>query len=227
MLPAQRNFIDAMAKLYKEGNYTDAVLVCQGTRKHVHTAVLVARSPFFEAIVKRWGLGGEKGGEIVVEECDREVLDKVVDYMYGINIPDLNKFINVLEISERFLMADLKAEIENLAIRAINRSNIKEMCDIGDQFRCCNLLKACASFMVKESIILDEEEVKKMPAATAALLQASKDARKNLEEKLEKQEKEMVELNRKVKRLQRCERVSQSLNFSLFGGSQSEENWSN
>jgi len=213
MLPAQRNFIDAMAKLYKEGNYTDAVLVCQGTRKHVHTAVLVARSPFFEAIVKRWGLGGEKLGEIVVEEYDREVLDKVVDYMYGINIPDLNKFINVLEISERFLMADLKAEIENLAIRAMNR--------------CCNLLKACASFMVKESITLDEEEVKKMPAASAALLQASKDARKNLEEKLEKQEKEMVELKKKVKTLHHCERVSQSLNFSLFGGSQSEENWSN
>ena len=59
---------------------------------------------------------------------------------------------------------------------------------------------------------MDEEEVRKMPAATAALLQASKDARKNLEEKLEKQEKEMVELKKKVKTLQPCERVS----FSLF-----------
>jgi len=150
----------------------------------------------------------------VVEECDPEVLDKVVDYMYGINIPDLDKFINVLEISERFMMADLKAEIENLAMKAIAGSNIKEMCDVADTFSCRNLLEACAVFMVKEGISLDEEEVKKMPAATAALLEASKDAREKLEEKLEDQEKELVELKKKVKTLEYCKAASHS--FNLF-----------
>ena len=41
--PAQQNFLDAMAKLYKEGESTDAYLVCQDTRKPVHTVILVAR----------------------------------------------------------------------------------------------------------------------------------------------------------------------------------------
>ena len=36
--------------------------------------------------LKRWS--GEKK-EIVIEDCDPEVLDIVVDYMYGIKIPDL------------------------------------------------------------------------------------------------------------------------------------------
>ena len=41
--PAQQNFLDAMAKVYKEGESTDAYLVCQNTRKPVHTVILVAR----------------------------------------------------------------------------------------------------------------------------------------------------------------------------------------
>ena len=55
-------------------------------RELANTALLIAGSPFFEARVKRRGRGGERGGKIVVEECDAEVLEKVVDYMYGINI---------------------------------------------------------------------------------------------------------------------------------------------
>lgn len=47
------------------------------------------RSSFFEAKVKSWN-GKER--EIVLEkECDPEVLDIAVDYMYGIDIPDLVK----------------------------------------------------------------------------------------------------------------------------------------
>ena len=45
------------------------------------------RSPSFLGIkLKRWS--GEKK-EIVIEDCDPQVLDIVVNYMYGIKIPDL------------------------------------------------------------------------------------------------------------------------------------------
>ena len=43
MKPEEQNFLDAMVKLYKDEESTDAYLVCQGTRKPVHKAVLVAR----------------------------------------------------------------------------------------------------------------------------------------------------------------------------------------
>ena len=41
--PEERSFLDAMVKLYKDEESTDAYLVCQGIRKPVHIAVLVAR----------------------------------------------------------------------------------------------------------------------------------------------------------------------------------------
>ena len=40
---AQKDFLAAMLKLYKEGEAIDANIVCQGIEKPVHSAVLVAR----------------------------------------------------------------------------------------------------------------------------------------------------------------------------------------
>ena len=40
---AQSDFLAAMLKLYKEGEAIDANVVCQGIKKPVHSAVLVAR----------------------------------------------------------------------------------------------------------------------------------------------------------------------------------------
>ena len=40
---AQSDFLAAMLKLYKEGEAIDANIVCQGIKKPVHSAVLVAR----------------------------------------------------------------------------------------------------------------------------------------------------------------------------------------
>ena len=44
----------------------------------------------------------------------------------------------VLDISEMFLMADLKAEVENLAMKMLNRANVKELCGNADKFSCPN-----------------------------------------------------------------------------------------
>ena len=78
----------------------------------------------------------------------------------------------ILEISEIFLMADLKAQVENLAIKMINKANVKELCEKAEKFGCTNLLEACVQLMVKERVSLDKEETANMPDATAACLEA-------------------------------------------------------
>ena len=52
------------------------------------------RSSFLGAKLERWS--GEKK-EIVIEDCEPEVLDIVVNYMYGIEIP--NQVLTVIEVS--------------------------------------------------------------------------------------------------------------------------------
>ena len=145
---------------------------------------------FFGAKLKRWS---DEKREVVLDECDLEVLDIVVDYMYGMDIPKLVCNINepfiaavsslsqdclklgkVLDICEMFLMADLKAEVEKLAMKMLNRANVKELCGKADKFDCPNLLHACVQLMVKDGISLNNEEARKMPDAAAACMEAFK-----------------------------------------------------
>jgi len=195
--PVQENFLAAMAMLYRNKEGTDAVLLCQDVHWEVHAAVLLARSPLFmEVKLKRWS-GASK--DIVIEDCKPEVLDIAVNYMYGVEIPDLDcpLLCQVLDIAERFLMPDLKAHVENLALKILNKSNVKELCAKADMYSCNQLLEACVQLMVKEGISLDKEEVKKMPDATEAYLGASKvelDKKKGLEKILKEQEKEITAL---------------------------------
>jgi len=219
--PAQQNFLDAMAKLYKEGESTDAYIVCQDTRKPVHTVILVARSPsFFGAKLKRWC---DDKREIVLENCDPEVLDIVVNYMYGIEIPDLDcvKLCKVLDLSEMFLMADLKAHVEDLAVNILNKSNVKVLCAKADMFSCSKLVEACARLMVKEGISLDKEEVKKMPDAATVLLNYYKveaDQKKVLNMKVAELEAKVQKLERNTRNLSSvsirrsiCENITQKV----------------
>ena len=81
------------------------------------------------------------------------------------------------------LMADLKAEVEMFAIRILNQDNVKVLCAKADMFGCSKLLKACAQLMVEKEVSLSREEVRKMPDATVAYLEAFKvelSKRKNL-----------------------------------------------
>ena len=101
-----------------------------------------------------------------------------------------------------FLMADLKVELENNAIKMMNMINVKELCGKADKYGCKSLLNACAKFMVEEGVCLDGEEVKKMPDAAAACMEAFKgemDKKRNLEIKLKKVEEQLAGV-KKVRR---------------------------
>ena len=87
-------------------------------------------------------------------------------------LQDCFKIRKVLDASERFLMADLRAEVEKLFIKIISKDNIKELCGAAHNYCSKKLVRACAVFMVKNGICLDEEEVKQMPDVAAACLKA-------------------------------------------------------
>ena len=91
----------AMLKAYKEGLGVDFALICQGEVKNVHSQVrqnsvkfgffnmysqvIMARSPYLEAEVNRWC---KEKKELVIEDCDLVTFNVIVDYMYGVAIPD-------------------------------------------------------------------------------------------------------------------------------------------
>ena len=122
----QAAIIAAMANAYKEGLGADFTLLCKEGTKEVHSAILMARSPFFEAKINRWT---QEKREVVIEDCDLVTLDIIVNYMYGINIPSwpaLNRkrLSELLKLSDKFQMIDMKAELEVLIIKTLTENNL-------------------------------------------------------------------------------------------------------
>ena len=108
----------------------------------------MARSPYLEAKVNRWCV--EKR-ELIIEDCDPVTFNIIVNYMYGITIPDsvlintattstpttgedsvplaMNKKVDrmrlakLLKMSHKLLMADLKYGVERIIMKVIDRSD--------------------------------------------------------------------------------------------------------
>ena len=114
------------------------------------------------------------------------------------------------------LMADLKAEVEMFAIRILNQDNVKVLCSKADMFGCSKLLKACAQLMVEKEVSLSREEVRKMPDATVAYLEAFKVQRKNLEVKLEKQQEEIDQEKKRNKERVMCHMCGSDNTYDAF-----------
>ena len=82
-------------------------------------------SPFLEAKVNRWCW--EKK-ELIIEDCDLTTFSILVDYFYGIDIPesvifeDMEIYRKLLEMADRWLMDDFKASVEELFIKHILES---------------------------------------------------------------------------------------------------------
>ena len=129
------------------------------------------RSPFFEAALSRWSFGSEKAREMEIKECRTDILDMVIDYMYGINIHPIQKNLeDLLDIAERFQMLDLKAEIGRVTAATITVENYKELALRADKFNCKVLAEACIEFMVSHDIQLEWEEARQVPSMAVAFL---------------------------------------------------------
>ena len=182
----------AMAKAYKEGLGADFTLLCEGETKRVHSFILMARSPFFEAKINRWM--GEEKREMVLEDCDLFTFDIIVNFMYGIDIPpnmkyNSGKLRNLLKVSDRFQMSDLKAELEVLICKTLTEENLTELCNLGERFDCKRLIRACAKLMAEKGCTMSEDDVKELPKVASACINAFAKKRK-AEEKGKKSEKQ-------------------------------------
>ena len=120
----------------------------------------MARSEYMEAKVNRWS----EVKELVIEDCDPATFNLIVDYMYGIALPesmlsssndeegirqDLEKMKKLLEMSDRLLMVDLKKEVEKMIIKTFEtKINDVEQCveviKLAENFDLSKLLRVCA-----------------------------------------------------------------------------------
>ena len=147
----------------------------KGETKEVHSAILMARSPFFEAKINQWT---QEKREMLIEDCDLVTLTIIADYMYGINTPsrpalNCKRLSELLKLSDKFQMIDIKAELEVLIIKTLTEDKDKELCNLGEGLNCEMLIEACAELMVKKGCTMSVDDVKALPKVASACIKVA------------------------------------------------------
>jgi len=168
--------------------------------------------------VNRWC---KEKKELVIQDCDLATFNIIVDYMYGIAIPDsvrinatanteeesvspaknrkvelkqnIERLVNLLEMSDRLLMFDLKDEVEGLLVKGVEgpmprsfSTEFDRIVNLAENLSCDKLLAACAKYIAsrwkgstnKKGLdqgtlrTLCTDMIKANPKFTAALLMA-------------------------------------------------------
>ena len=137
----------------------------------------MARSPYLEAKVNRWC---KEKKELVIDDCDPNTFTIIVDYMYGVAIPEslaisasdhsllfcnekLERVEKLLQMSDKLLIADLKRDVEEMLIKSLNgfdKSGVLFggmtflLAQMAEDYDCEKLLLAVARRWVTHDIIM-------------------------------------------------------------------------
>ena len=186
---------EAMCHLLEERETGDYSLVCGGRTIRAHSWVLTMRSsstfvlaalsintfgnessyctelsfrsPFFKGALSV-PMVEKEAMRMEVKETSPETLSMAVDFMYGKEIvKGFGDCAGLLELAERFQMADLKKEASERLARIIDQNNYLVMCGLAQKFNAKVLAEGCAKYLLYTTVNVKWDKIsKKMPAAT-------------------------------------------------------------
>ena len=110
--------------------------------------VLYGRSKYFKTALSTDV--GNQNKVIKVEECSADVLATVIDFMYGISVPeDLSNddAKSLLTMADLYLMDDLKDALASLLAKQLSKDNILEMIRMAEKFTAQRLMELCCDFI--------------------------------------------------------------------------------
>ena len=101
-----------------------------------------------------------------MNECSVPVLTAVVDFIYGIGIPEDFNFEDaksLLAMADLYLMEDLKNAVGSLiATKHVSNTNILEISQMAEKYSAQKLKELCCEFIFKNHDTLEKEELVKL-----------------------------------------------------------------
>ena len=126
-------------------------------------------------------MGGGWKRVITVEECSHLVLSAIVDFMYGINIPDnfsMEDMFSLLAMADLYLMEDLKDAVAPLVGKQLKTDNILETSRMAENHGALKLKEVCCDYILANTDALDasmlDDLFTVMPEVGRACLQKQK-----------------------------------------------------
>ena len=112
-----------------------------------------------------------------VKETSPETLSMAVDFMYGKEIvKGFGDCAGLLELAERFQMADLKKEASERLARIIDQNNYLVMCGLAQKFNAKVLAEGCAKYLLYTTVNVKWDKIsKKMPLVTCSYMKLAQE----------------------------------------------------
>ena len=159
----------------------------QTTLYHKYCTIFIHRSRYF-ATALTTGVGNAKSkSELEVKECSPEVLICIVDFMYGIPIPeDFEDTKGLLHQADLFLMEDLKSAVGFLIAKTLSLNTVKDLFPLGEKYREVVLQESCSDFILAHIEEIEDSVLSELDLSliTKRSLQAIKDTKRDSEEKI-------------------------------------------
>ena len=158
-------------------------------------------------------MGNNKSkSELEVMDCSPEVLTCVVDFMYGIPIPeDFEDTKGLLHQADLFLMEDLKSAVGFLIAKTLSLNTLTDMFPLGEKYREVVLQESCSDFILAHIEEIEDNVLSELDLSLIAKksLQAIKDTKRDSEEKIAMAERHADEKIAEAE--ERCEQKVQVL----------------
>ena len=136
------------------------------------------RSEYFKTAMNTAVGNNNKKKTLEVVEFSYAVLSTVVDFMYGIEIPeefnDEEDLRSLLRMADHYLMEDLKDAAGFKISKNLNMENVFDISKFADKFRAMLLTEQCAEFLIVNHSSVDDEKLAEMKEGTVMAALAMK-----------------------------------------------------
>jgi len=145
---AASELMTRIAELGQNRANADVTLNCEGITIKAHSFILELRSDYFKTALNT--NVGDRRNSVEVHECSHRVLSVIIDFMYGIALPEelgVHQLCSLLAMADLYLMEGLKNAVAPLLSKMLELDNILGISRLAEKHTATKLRERCFSFI--------------------------------------------------------------------------------
>lgn len=177
---ANQHFIQNMASLIDNPEYSDIKIMVEGRAIHCHKAILACQCSRFKALLST-GMKEARDSEITIHDWSYDAYHALITYVYtGRLPPDCSRVDELLGLADQYTFDALKLLTEKLLINSIEIDNVCHLLRIADRYSAIELKKYCLNFILKSfDQVVATEAFEELSSAPQLLMEVTKAAALN------------------------------------------------
>ncbi|KAH9364555.1 hypothetical protein HPB48_017720 [Haemaphysalis longicornis] len=151
-----------LGHLLESRQFSDVILSVEGQEIHAHKGILAARSPVFAAMFKHEMKENELD-RVQITDCDFEVLNEVVDFIYTGRAPKLDEMAEeVLFAADKYDLGRLKAMCEDVLCSKLSVETAAKILVLADMHSADQLRASALRFIKAHAALVAATDSWKM-----------------------------------------------------------------